>query len=54
MTCLNSAGKVVDLVKNGSKKEVNFQNLETYIEKCIALRLAECKEQYKAILKGFD
>lgn len=54
MTCLNSAQKVVDLVSNGSKIAVTYQNLETFIQKSINLRLGESREQYKSIIKGFE
>lgn len=54
MTCLNSAQKQVDLVHNGSKIPVTYQNLEVYILKCNQLRMFESGDQYKSILKGFD
>lgn len=54
MTCLNSAQKAIELVPNGSKIPVSYSNLDSYIQKCVELRLNEAKGQYQSILKGFE
>lgn len=54
MSCLNSAQKSIEFVPNGSKVPVTYQNLDSFIQKCVELRLNESKDQYQSILKGFE
>jgi hypothetical protein len=51
---MNSGGDLVDLCENGASTVVNYENLDEYVRGCISVRLTEAKEQYKALVKGFD
>ncbi len=51
---MNSGGDLVDLCENGASTVVNYANLDEYVRGCISVRLTEAKEQYKALVKGFD
>lgn len=54
MQCANSAQEMVNLCESGDKIPVTYANLDDYVKGCIKVRLTEAKEQYKAIIEGFD